>query len=240
MSAPAIGLRRNWLPGPTARVDSAHPLAEGMVACILPTWRQDILRSQPLRNSYPASSSRVATPYGLGLTGVLSTEFPGSNAETTHLAFTSGDWTVATFVYWLATPVAGVTVFARVRYASGTDSQGWTLYYGSGSTMRFGSFNNTSTTNDASIAVTPVAGDVMGVVGTSDGANRYIWIDNVKSAASTSVPNPAAVATNGMTYGGRVSTTNYAANLICLAWNRTLSDGEIISWQQNPFEMLRS
>lgn len=67
MAAPAIGRRARWAPGPSAKIDWSHPLAQGLKACLLPVpgGVVDLVTGTFVQGS--PNASHVATEAGLAL-----------------------------------------------------------------------------------------------------------------------------------------------------------------------------
>lgn len=66
MAAPAIGVRRRWSPGPNVEIDWSHPLAQGIVLCVVASGGDVVRVDTHGRATGNARTNLTATagPYG--------------------------------------------------------------------------------------------------------------------------------------------------------------------------------
>lgn len=230
MAAPAIGVRANFAPNPTAQIDWDHPLAAGLVFCHLPMSDTETARGL-VSSTRPA---RGASGYGTGGFGATF-----SNAATAHLGFTTGPFTIVV-ACTLLTAAGYNGPFERYEYNSESNSKGFQIVHRPAADAtpgwNFMSFANNATPNYYCGRGTAYAPGHYVVAGVSDGTTRSVWVNGFRDATTTNNPNPIA-STVAMTQANGSITTIPCA--LQLAYDRALSPNAIAMLAADPFAMLR-
>lgn len=240
MSAPAIGLRPGWAPGPNVTVDWSHPLAQGLVFFWLASARRDIVR-----DLVPATlaGTEVATRYGVGLrnTGDVATWSAGATAD---LNFTTAPFSVLGIASTsiVTGAAAYATVIGRGNYVAENNNQGYYLQMRPFGDARPGlslvAFNNNaagSYANDNS-GNNDYTSDVAYVLGGSNGpAGKNNYVNGQLTGSATQATVAATSSPLVITTGSGNITSVMAA-----IWSRQLTPADFASLAADPFQMLRS
>lgn len=232
MSAPALGVRKRLVPS-YAVVDWSHPLAQNLEFCGLSHSALDIAKNRKgvsIPTAPQVYGSRSST-YG------LATVAAWTNASTTDVAFTSGQWTIAVVgqIYGVA---ATYEMFGRSVYVSESNNQGWAIQSRPTASATRGlgyvSYgNNAASSYVCTNAVLATLGTYV-AVGRSNGSNlREVFHNGLRIATNVNNANPPS------STGTLVLGTDNTTGVIGYAWSRALTNGEIAMLTADPFGMLR-
>lgn len=222
--------RRRWTPGgPNARINANHPLAQGLVACILPgvTPRCYVTGAMPVSS---ADTSQVGTAWGparyIGSTaGYISYgNHPGAPAANTDqtvmfLFANSGD-----------ASLRRLGVYAVDN--TSTDKPSFSLYLHNG--------NVVYSSVDGILAQTAISAGQNIVIATRSGVNGYLSVNG--AAKVTTMPRAPDTTTRAELRLGSYNNT-YVNPLIdpiaaFMLWDHPLTDALASRLYQDPFAML--
>lgn len=233
-----------WLPKrqPTENVeiDWLHPLARGMVMCLL---------AQPngAMVDLAKGSRGITTPPTIQInpSGVSYKDWTISNASTTDLDFTSGAWAAGTFCHLSAlSPTNGqnVQLLGRTAYTSEVANSGWSITQSGspGIIPQYAAYSFRNTDFNTYLlqgTSTATIGDQF-IGTTSDGTTRRLIVNGVSEVQTTNNANP-------VTSGGALTVVNVGTGVIdgtylALAWDRDVSLGEWAWLAAEPYAFLRS
>jgi hypothetical protein len=229
MSAPAIGLRPRFAPGPNARIDWEHPLAAGLVFY---DWFPN---GQPVERAMTKRANGVGvTRFGVGASASGAAGVASSSARAdllpsggmSHLLV--GQWTMASGTY------------LSLVENTATPASGQVSWYRSTSDIKFYLDSTTGTFVDVVVAAS--ASDVPVVLGLSmtTAGSTIVYRDGgqvTTSAAAGSTflaSNTIGVGASSAGTLGVPGTTNLYA-----VWNRPLSAAEHASMAADPYQILR-
>ena len=219
MSAPAIGLRPRFAPGPNARIDWEHPLAAGLVFY---DWFPN---GQPVERAMTKTANGVGvTRFGAGASASSTAGVATSTARTellpsgglTHIM--AGQWTLA----------SGTYLSLIVNTAATADGQ-LTWYR---STSNINLYIDSTTVPSMNVPV------VVGVSITS-APLCTTYRDGVQVSTSSAFGSTFATSTGVyLGHGGAANGVPGTTNLYAV-WNRPLSAAEHASLAADPYQILR-
>ncbi len=240
MSAPAIGLRAGFAPGPNAVIDWSHPLTQGLQFYFLAAARRDLVRGLA---PDVWSVDLVSTPYGIGarsaVLGAAAVEWP--IAATTHLNFTGTQPFSVMSIAATSSLASYSQLLSRTAYVSESNNQGWLLQLRSSSDGRPGltlgcSNNNGSAVYSADNSGTSVyAANRFFVFAGATGSSRRNYV----TALQTGTPATPTVASASAKVAIRQDTAGTLTVVSSAVWNRELLPAELAALQADPFQIFR-
>ncbi len=203
----------------------------------------------PTRTS--TAVTRITSPLGAGFKAGSFT-----NASTTDLAFTSGPWTVAVFVFQNAVVGNGdyCSLLGRYAYTNESSNTGFSLDVQAADAgnaawrnrVVFVAYRNNGSSNYAG-TTPPLVSDALApglwsFVGQSDGGTtRQILTNGKVSAINTSVNfSPLTTAGNLLLASHFAGSTDRFRILMAGAWARYLNPAEIQDLHSYPFQLAES
>ena len=242
MSAPAIGVRPGWLPSPTARVDSSHPLASGLSAFVTPGTQTDLVTGNRLS---VGGTGVLATPQGGGSTSWSASAYQklGDGSRLGALA----QFSVVAYVRTAATTYGlGRTIYSE-RATSGNDicKMAWSK---SGNTFSITYRDNLPSgliNNDGVTSVAPLTFATVGMVRTSATAFQ-LWVNGrldstfTAGAMTTNFSDAGLQQTVGIDVADSPSHWGSDGGIAWVGcWTRALSANDMASLNADPFQMIR-
>lgn len=241
MASPAIGRRPRWTPPATATIDRQHPLAQGLLAYVVPGVTMTELATG-VRGTINGSSSLSRGSYGPAINGVTSS-------------------TVANALDWGNTPgdVGGLTdasftcLFTVVTLGSDTTFFGrWSNTGGQRTWLMF----NQAGTNQCRLATSTASSSISIVAGPAIAAGGTYLVTAVRSGSTVTMYANGLAASSGATTAGtfnspaaaaplRMVDTHAAANTGTTLYtmgcvhNRALTASEVQALYADPFQLLR-
>jgi hypothetical protein len=215
-------------------LDPLHPLAAGL-SLALPCMEGagpvvDLLQER----ASAAAATWVDTPGG-----IAARDWSIASAATADLAFVSGPWSLAVY-FWVPAALTSSQfslTLGRYVYSSEASNSGWRLFLRNDASpgYEFDSFvNNGFASYSLRGGGAPTPG-LHGIVHTSDGTTRRLYLDGALIATSTANLNPIATAgtLDNTTSGGAA-----APLLQGLGWpGRCLDADEILALNDDPWGM---
>ena len=240
MSAPAIGLRPRWAPGPSAVIDWSHPLAQGLRHCIRPIGAKvvDLVTGRDLTVDTAATTGVTQFGRALRSSGAATGAYlPLTSAPPYPLSFTwvgDADCTAATSGAGLlafAYGTSGGWSTSPVPYIYGLDYGGGSLTGPpvSGSAFVGGLFTTTS-------RMTGVASATM-VTGSA-----RLYVNGLLVASTTpSLTDPTSTNFVGLGFNrySEATRSQSATGSLGLVHSRVLSANEVAALAADPFQIFR-
>lgn len=213
------------------RLNRDHPLAFRLVSVVVPDGLGNIIDYCRPRQS--TGNPRSLRARGLAIPGL---SWSMSNASTTDLDFTAAPHSAAAVGYINSTGVANnITFLGRYNFVSSSDNQGWAITTNGNTDFRSFIFNNNASTALASTGVTPAVGDW--TLGHSeDGTTRKIYVNGVLNNSATGLNHTSPTCVSGTGYTSEQTRFDL---YIGAAWNRVLTDQEMLLFHADPFSMFK-
>lgn len=218
-------------------------LRQGLIWCHAPVSAsvmtgasQDQIRTRYSTTRYPI--------WGAFTSGLAARNWRFSLNDTVDLDWTSGGFTMASFVYVAAPPSGGGSIYiiqGRKRYGSESDNEGYALQVYVSGTAKLTSdvFRDNGSANYHLIGTSTIGVGNYAFAMTSDGTRRRIYVNGVQENSVTNNAIPVSNTTglgleNGQDSGASGSIYSY----IDYMWNRSLSAAEIKQLSDDPFIVL--
>lgn len=233
MGVAELGRRRRFAPPPHARIDWSHPLARGLMLCVVPgATLTDIATG--VVGTRTGTTYQGSTAFGSGVGGVT------ASTPTNYIDWGNcGDLTGRTSctVTWAGQLVtAGASTVILSRW--GTGGNQYLFYISGGTTINFAvQAGSTTIATGPSVA----SGEHSVFCGVRNGTTAIAYKNGVPGTAAT----PAATAFASTTATTRVFnknddslTSGEAIMSFAAVHSRPLSAAEVTSFSTDPFQML--
>ena len=241
MSAPAIGLRPRFSPGPDAEVDWSHPLAQGLLALHIPLVDQAIDLVGNANMTRSGSPSRGSGAFGEGQYGGGALAGSEYTLPTDSRLRINAPYSIMWAGHHVSTPTAAVPLYGVVH--NRTDASPY-LCYALSVQPQLTLYQNRGGGLAQTVAASSATLGAHVYVGTNDlSGNVYVY-DNGALAASNTIGGGSSISygsTSLISFGVQPATsrqTNSTSN-IGAVWNRMLSANEVAQLAADPFCMLR-
>lgn len=231
MSAPAIGQRRRWVPGPSAQVDWSDPLAQ-QLGNLVSGFGCDLAAGPTTRTGVPVRG-RTDIGEAFYVTG-------GASIDTTpHVPYAhNGTAATAYSVHIVFRPVTWPGSFTPIIDGS-SGSRDVSVFAGTGGNLSFISIGGGSPgTATTAMAVGGTWGFT--ITGTAAGVVTY-YVNGARVGGSTTTNGtcPAQSFTIGRNGSGGGNNADMHVSMFG-AWRRELAPAEVARLHADPFCMLRS
>jgi hypothetical protein len=227
------------MPPPHARIDWSHPLAQGLIAYVLPVDGSGIElvhRSGAVTAGTPPTG--VTSPMGAAITSNGGRFQFGTSA---YNLSTAGQFSVAQFV---RRPTGGGLIRTLNRWGSTGAVQQWLLYIDASGNPVFivcdGSATTTLTSSGATVAVDEWTFLSASHSGSSYGNTNTIFKNGVQIAIGTASRNMQASSASNLCLGNSddPSTETGGSHGVAMAWGRYVFPYEYAQLAADPFQVL--